>query len=106
MLHVNRCAVSALLAAATILAVAPAASAEIVLTDSSNSDTKATTSTDPMVSEVFGSSGFSLGSAGGSSTDSGQKGLCTVIGSASALSGMAALGCGGVSPGTVGPIIH
>ncbi|MEC3915673.1 hypothetical protein [Nocardia sp. CDC160] len=129
----NRCAVTTLLAVAAILPVAPIASAEIVLTDASSTTATAPGATattpgtaapspgtgvpgekddpnNPIESDVeLGSSAFKLGGALGSATtgSSGQKGLCTVLGTASSLGGLAALGCGnlngggGIGPGTI-----
>lgn len=57
----------------------------------------------PIEALVTGSSGFKLGGAVGSSnTNSAEPGTCTVMGTASALSGLAALGCGPNGPGTIG----
>ncbi|MFE3755254.1 hypothetical protein ACFXO9_13180 [Nocardia tengchongensis] len=57
----------------------------------------------PIEALVTGSSGFKLGGAlGSSNTNSAEPGTCTVMGTASALSGLAALGCGPDGPGTVG----
>ncbi|MTE17054.1 hypothetical protein [Nocardia aurantiaca] len=116
-----------MLAVAAILPAAPAAYAEIVLTDASQTQTTTSTTTttptptttpttsdpapsSPIEALVTGSSGFKLGGAAGSATtgSSGNSGPCTVLGTASALSGLAALGCGslnggtGIGPGTIG----
>ncbi|MFD7845563.1 hypothetical protein ACFV4K_21820 [Nocardia sp. NPDC059764] len=57
----------------------------------------------PIEALVTGSSGFKLGGAlGSSNTNSAEPGTCTVMGTASALSGMAALGCGPNGPGQIG----
>lgn len=57
----------------------------------------------PIEALVTGSSGFKLGGAVGSSnTNSAEPGTCTVMGTASALSGLAALGCGPNGPGQIG----
>ncbi|WP_326311567.1 hypothetical protein [Nocardia sp. CDC153] len=116
-----------MLAVAAILPVAPIASAEIVLTDATSTTTTTPTPgvapspgtgvpgekddpNNPIESDVeLGSSAFKLGGALGSATtgSSGQKGLCTVLGTASSLGGLAALGCGnlngggGIGPGTI-----
>ncbi|RLP30656.1 hypothetical protein D6158_17205 [Nocardia seriolae] len=110
-----------------MLPAAPAAMAEITLVDVTTSTTTPGTTTtmpgttttpgtttptpttkdpapnSPMEALVSGSSGFKLGAATGSSnTNSAEPGTCTVAGSAAALGGFAALGCGANGPGTIG----
>ncbi|MFE3190720.1 hypothetical protein ACFXHA_17045 [Nocardia sp. NPDC059240] len=90
------------------MTAAPVASAEIPLIDVSTTTTTpgattpTPTSTDPdpnapMEANVTGSSGLKLGGAFGSAStgSAGPGGPCTVLGTASALSGFAALGCDG-----------
>ncbi|MGW4243885.1 hypothetical protein [Nocardia sp. NPDC004722] len=102
-----------MLAVAAIATAAPVASAEIPLIDVSTSTTTPATTTpgattpaptstdpapnDPMEANVTGSSGLKLGGAFGSAStgSAGPGGPCTVLGTASALSGFAALGCDG-----------
>nr|WP_067539220.1 hypothetical protein [Nocardia crassostreae] len=110
----NRCAVTTFLATAAILGAAPAASADIVLTEPAT-----TVSDDPLESSVTGSASESAqtGSKGGlmttGSTGTGSFGLpnldkilfgdgplCAVFGSAIAILGDSSMGCGPMGVGT------
>lgn len=125
----NRCAVTTLLAVAAVLTIAPAASAEIVLTDASQTGTTTPGTTTPgtttsptltapspgetvpgakddpdhpITADVeTGSSMFKLGGATGSAGSGSGNNNCTVLGSAASLGGFAGLGCGPNGPGTV-----